>query len=568
MAKFSLKIAEYLKNRGNIETLFLPGYSTDWEYYVKNNYKNILNLDKFFSRVPLKKISLDLYEKWNLDKDDILMNNFIRYKRVGSKTIHHNALQGKYFFKCKFLNELYDGNRKKKNYNKFRYNFIFNTIKLLIYPLKFISNKKTYNIIRPIHKILYHFSNFILFLFKLLPETYFTKKWTMKFADLKIIAKLNSTKDFSIVSKIVLKYFISYYLLLKNIKPEIVLIYNGNWAIDTPLAAACKKLDIPHYFTETASFIGYSHFDSIAVWYDGDINRTKLPEWNDKKEAKLKERIKNYLQKYKRGIASVAEDDNRVKNKKVDRKFIFVPLQKMEDTNNIKYSPLLENMVDFVKLIIENTPIDYDIIIKRHPWDSIFIDPLYNKNLSEIKKLVEKNDRVHLFHYVNSFYLLKHCSALVTINSTISMENILEARAPMVILGDNFVRGWDFTYDVNNLNEFPIKLKEALEKGVGPEMEKKMKQFLYLYFFDFIIKGHYSLNLPVNDENGKKINTILIPPKFRHIAERLYKEFIITKERKEKGLKKILPRPKEFRCLIDRSKIRNYKGVILDYSYN
>ena len=171
------------------------------------------------------------------------------------------------------------------------------------------------------------------------------------------------------------------------------------------------------------------------------------------------------LEKFKRGIASVAENDDDVIVRIPERKFIFIPLQMMDDINNIRYSPLIHHNLQLVKLVLNNPPPEgYDIIIKRHPWDTIFADSLYMRTLDEIIKHIKNYDNVHLYYYADSQILLKHCSALITMNSTLSMENLLEVRVPMVILGDNFVRGWGFTYDVNNLSEYPEKLKEALEK--------------------------------------------------------------------------------------------------------
>lgn len=550
----------------NIDIDFISGDHGDWEYYTKKGYENIIDVRDNFPRIPLKNLSLDLYKRWNLDKDKMLVTNFIRFKKIGTKTIGHWAVQEKY----RFINEL-----KYKVFSlKFEYRIkrilhkiLFYISKVIFYPLVFFPFIKTYEIVRPIHKILYLSSRWFWTLFKLFPKTTRFEIWKKKIENLNMIALVNSKKGFGIVSKIALQYFISYYLILKELNPDMVFMYNDDWIENTSLSIACEKLDIAHYYTERSNVLDYSNFDSTAVWFDGDINKRQLPEWDSEKERKLNERIKGYLKKYELGVASLIGEEEKVKKMTHDRKFILVPLQIMDDTKNIKFSPLLENMIQLVNLVIDNCPKGYDIIIKRHPWEFYKRDTLYLKSLKKIIEIANKYDHVYICRHVDTYDLLKQCSALVTINSTMSQENLYKARAPMVLLGDTYVRGWGFTYDVNNINEFHLKLKEALDKGVTPEMEKKMKQFLYLLFFEHVVKGQYAYRTHVRDKNGKIIKSIKKPHIYSYIAERIYNELMEIKSRKAKGLKRMLPPPKKLRCMIDRSNIPNYKGVILNAKY-
>ena len=553
-----------MKKRGDFKIDFLSGDYEDWKFYREKGYINIKDVRDNFSKLPLRKFSLKLYKKWKLDKDEILLTNFIRYKKFGTKTIRHWADDEKYKFLSKIFKIAFPDKidfQKAKPIHK----ILYLLSKLFLIPILKIPDEKTYRIPRYIHKYVYYTSKLYLLALDRLPKTVRLIIWKKKFQDINLIALINAKKGFRIISKVVLQFFLSYYLILKEINPDLVLIYNGSWAFNTPLTAACRKLDIPHYFIETSYFVGYSELDSISVWHDGELNIKELPEWDDEKEVKLNEWIITYLKKYKRGIASMTEDDNGIKSIIPKKRFIFLPLQIMDDTNNIKYSPLIANNLQIVNLVINNAPIGYEIIIKRHPGDFLVGDPLYKQNLKMIGKIAEKYDHVHLYHYADSQLLLKNCSALIVINSTISIENLLHARVPMLILGDHILRGWGFSYDVNNLEEFEDKLKEALDKGVSPKIEKKMKQFLYLYIFDYIVKGHYPLIYHICDKNGNIIKTFNKPQKYKYIAERLYNELNKIKERKEKGHKRRLPLPKKYKCMIDRTKLPNYTGVILDY---
>jgi len=488
----------------------------------------------------------------------------MRYKKFGSKTIGHWADDEKFNFESKILNIAFPNKIDYQNAKPFN-KILYLLSKLILIPILKIPDEKTYRIPQHIHRFVYYISKLYLLALDRLPKTERLTIWKKNFQDINLIALINMKKGFSIISKVVLRFFLSYYFILKELNPDLVLIYNGSWALNTPLTAACRKLDIPHYFNETSYFVGYSLLDSISVWHDGDLNTKELPEWNDEKEAKLNKWIMNYLSNYKRGIASITEDDSRIERIIPEKKYIFLPLQIMDDTNNIKYSPLITNNVQLVNLVIDNAPERYDIIIKRHPGDFIVGDPLYNQNLKKIEKIAKKYDHVYLYHYVDSQLLLKNCSVLIVINSTISVENLLHARVPMLILGDHILRGWGFTYDVNNLKEFKDKLNESLINGVSLEMKKRMKQFLYLYIFDYIVKGHYALKYHIYDKNGNIIKTINKSQKYEYIAERLYNELIQIRERIEKGLNRRPPLPKKYKCMIDRTKLPNYSGVILDY---
>ncbi len=491
------------------------------------------------------------------------MTNFMRFKKYGSKTIGHWADDEKFNFASKILNIFYSNKTDLQNVKPIN-KILYLLSKLILLPITKIPDIKTYRIPRYVHRFVYYISKLYLCVLEILPKTEKLTIWKKRFQDINLIALINMKKGFGIISKVALQLFLSYYIILKELNPDLTLIYNGSWVYNTPLKSACKKLDIPHYFIETSYFVGNSHFDSLSVWHDGELNTKELPEWNDEKEVKLNDWITNYLNKYKRGIASITEDDSSIERKIPEKKYIFLPLQIMDDTNNIKYSPLITNNVQLVNLVINNAPEGYDIIIKRHPADFIVGDPLYNQNLKKIEKIVKKYDHVYLYHYVDSQLLLKNCSTLIVINSTISIENLLHARVPMLILGDHILRGWGFTYDVNNLEEFEDKLKEALDKGVSPEMKKMMKQFLYLYIFDYIVKGHYALKYHIYDKNMNIIKTINIPQIYEPLAECIYNELIQIKERKEKGFKKMIPPPKKFRTMIDRSQIPKYEGVQLD----
>ena len=554
-----------MKKKGDIEIDFISGDYADWKYFRDRGYKNIKDVKDNLFKLPLRKFSLNLYEKWRLDKDEILMTNFVRYKKFGSKTIGHWADDEKYNFKSIIFNIAFPKKRdfyKAKPLNK----MIYLLSKLILIPILKIPHEKTYRLPRYIHRFVFYISKLYLFAFDILPKTERLIIWRKDIQNINLIALINMKKGFSIISKMALRFFLSYYLILKELNPDLILIYNGSWIFNTPLSAACRKLDIPHYFTETSYFVGYSELDSISVWHDGELNVKELPEWDDEKEAKLNDWIKDYLKKYKRGIASITEDDSRIETTVPTKKYIFLPLQIMDDTNNIKYSPLITNNVQLVNLVINSAPKGYDIVIKRHPGDFLVGDPLYKQDLKKIEMIAKKYDHIYLYHYADSQILLKNCSALVVINSTISIENLLHARTPMLILGDHILRGWGFSYDVNNLEEFKGKLKEALDNKISSEMEKRMKQFLYLYIFDYIVEGHYTLKYNINDKNGNVIKTIHKPQKYECIAERLNNELIQIKNRKEKRLKRMFPLPKKYKCMIDRSQIPDYKGVILDYT--
>lgn len=526
MGRYTLRIANYLKKYADIDSFFMEDYKKGIDYYRAHKIEPI-EIRKLKKKFPLQQMTLDLYNKLDLDIDVILDNNYHRYQRFGIKTFYHSSDEDYY----PIIIPLKD----KRIFSYINY-LISQKIRAFQYP-------------RIVHATIYYVTGFLLSFLELFHENAWTSRLKYYLDDLNTIALYNKERGFTIIAKKALQYYFIYYSILKKVRPDFVLTYNGNWASQTPCAAACEKLGIPHYVTEGSSFLGYSHFDSEAVWFDGDINRKELHELTPEQDNKIDAWIEERVQKYKRGIASFIERDDenskQEKPKKLIKNFIFLPLQILDDTNNIRYSPIFSNMVDYVKAVVNATPEGYSVLIKRHPWDIIWVDPAYINNLKEIKAFIKDKKNVYLVRNIDSHKFLEHASALVSINSTMLMENCYRAQAPMVIVGDMFIRGWGFTYDVKNREDLPVQIELAIKNGSTPEMKKKMKEWLYLYVFEHLVPGNYE---PFID--GKQV----FPEHYEPIAKRILEEMKSIEQRKQEGMPVRLPKlPVQRRCMIDRS---------------
>ncbi len=502
------------------------------EYYRSQKIRPIIIRD-FIKKIPLSKMDLDFYKNLDLNEEFLLDNNFQRFIRFNIKTLHHGFDEDYYPFKLPFAK------------NRIIAFILYITSKRILakqYP-------------KIVHYFIYYFSKIARSALDLFSENQKILEMKYYLEDLNDISLYNKEKGFTIIAKKVLQYYFAYRSILKKIKPDFVLSYNGNWANQTPCIAACEKLGIPHYMTDGSSFIGYSHFDSENVWFDGDINRRALHELTQEQEQKIDAWIEGRIQKFKRGIASFMEDKQQLtkspKPKKLVGKFIIAPLQILDDTNNLKYSPFFPDMVTFVKAVIDATPKDYTVIIKRHPWDVIWVDAAYMENLKVIKEYIKDKPNIILVQRLDVHKLLKNAAALVCINSTMLLENTYMAQAPMVVVGDIFIRGWGFTYDVNSLDDLPKKIAEAIKTGVTSEMKKKMKQWLYMYVFEHLVPGNYEAYLGPNKS---------YPENYEPMAQRILQEIREIEKRKNNGLPPRLPKlGKDMRCMIDRSQFPRIK---------
>ncbi|MBW2045841.1 MAG: hypothetical protein JRI96_13335 [Deltaproteobacteria bacterium] len=145
-------------------------------------------------------------------------------------------------------------------------------------------------------------------------------------------------------------------------------------------------------------------------------------------------------------------------------KYIFFPLQVKSDTQIVLFSQVsLEESIERTIEIASRE--NLDILIKPHPAEKD------RKVLNFVKNIKKYVPNLYLVND-NTFSLIKHSKAVVTINSTAGLEALMYHK-PVLVLGESFYK----RLAVDDINVCPSK--------------EKIDGFLDYYIFEYLIEGDY-----------------------------------------------------------------------------
>ena len=213
--------------------------------------------------------------------------------------------------------------------------------------------------------------------------------------------------------------------------PKTLLTWNGwrtKWARQAIVPAGVK-----HCFMELSPLPGFMTMDpagvnaEISVPREGNFYRAwglMHPElkssWQD---------IGSRITARPKSAGAVTTSHGLIQE--LPKKFIFIPLQKKDDSQIFLHSSWVYSVDNFIKYVYEasaHLPDDWSIIMKTHPSDT-GIRP------ETVFKDAPKN--VFNGELFDSVQLLKSCSALVNINGSMGLQAYFFAK-PVVTCGSNF----------------------------------------------------------------------------------------------------------------------------------
>ena len=213
--------------------------------------------------------------------------------------------------------------------------------------------------------------------------------------------------------------------------PKTLLTWNGwrtKWARQAIVPAGVK-----HCFMELSPLPGFMTMDpagvnaEISIPREGNFYRAwglMHPElkssWQD---------IGSRIIARPKSAGAVTTSHGLIQE--LPKKFIFIPLQKKDDSQIFLHSSWVYSVDNFIKYVYEasaHLPDDWSIIMKTHPSDTR-IRP------ETVFKDAPKN--VFNGELFDSVQLLKSCSALVNINGSMGLQAYFFAK-PVVTCGNNF----------------------------------------------------------------------------------------------------------------------------------
>lgn len=154
------------------------------------------------------------------------------------------------------------------------------------------------------------------------------------------------------------------------------------------------------------------------------------------------------------------------------KKYVYFPLHVPLDVQLTVRTPEYLDQISLCEKIAECLPEGYELLIKEHPAS------IGAYAFVPLKKLTRAG-KIKIIHpSYNSYELIKKASCIITINSKVGIESVMQQKN-VIVLGQAFYREHGVTYDVTGLDAMKSVLKEVLgEKGASQLDERKIQTFL------------------------------------------------------------------------------------------
>ncbi|GEK55946.1 capsular biosynthesis protein [Pseudoalteromonas espejiana] len=203
--------------------------------------------------------------------------------------------------------------------------------------------------------------------------------------------------------------YAKYLALLTQIKPEVMVIWNGNKLPNTTVAMAAKALGIKQFYYENGLLPGTTSLDPQGINYHASLSRDPEFYLNFNRNNALNFDAPDLIPRENHKKRCEFEAEN------IPKRYIFVPFQVPHDTQIASFSPWIDSMEMLYDEVVTavralNDP-ELKVVFKEHPsWHKHYRD-LYNK------------DPIALFANGNkTCELIERAEAVITINSTVGLE--------------------------------------------------------------------------------------------------------------------------------------------------
>lgn len=145
---------------------------------------------------------------------------------------------------------------------------------------------------------------------------------------------------------------------------------------------------------------------------------------------------------------------------KIDKSkpYIFFPLHIPWDAQIATRNSMFISQETVIEMLARSCPPGVDLYVKEHPYYAGGVNKRMLKNTKKFQmiKIVDPS--------ISSVEMIRSAKVVVTINSTAGWEAIL-LKKPLVVLGSPFYAYFKHAYKVENINQLPKVLNEAICKG-------------------------------------------------------------------------------------------------------
>lgn len=246
----------------------------------------------------------------------------------------------------------------------------------------------------------------------------------------------------------VVQFLRSYDGFLREVRPQVVLTWNGTLAITRCLTEAARKYELGCFFMERGLIPGTLVVDTEGVNYEsalaGSLAATASAPTPERRAA-----IESLCRDLRAGARSVVntgsdiEEQDLIKRLDLDTQstIILLPLQIENDTNIVENSPLVKSMVTMIAEVEKAIDgLACCVVVKPHPEDARRRDVIERACAgpqlrcswdSSLHSLLAVSDRV------------------IVINSTVGLEALMQ-NIPVIALGNSVYNKKGFTNDVED----------------------------------------------------------------------------------------------------------------------
>lgn len=177
-------------------------------------------------------------------------------------------------------------------------------------------------------------------------------------------------------------------------------------------------------------------------------------------------------------------DNNFEQDIDFKRNFIYFPLQVQPERNVDHDASFFSNQIEMVHKIAKSIPIDFILYVKEHPNSK-----LRNwRPINEYKTLL-RMPNVRLIHpSVNSQKIIQNASIVITIAGTSGLEAAIH-NVPSIVFSDVIYAELPSVTRVNNIEELPSKIRDAIKINVNPTDLSRFIQKYDASSFEFDLNG-------------------------------------------------------------------------------
>ncbi len=209
--------------------------------------------------------------------------------------------------------------------------------------------------------------------------------------------------------------------IIESVKPDHIVVWNGfTGFVANVLRILCEVDNIPSSFIERGLFKDSIFIDQEGVNGAASINHVEAACFDPSVLSPHdREMLSDYFNLKRVTTLDPAQDSPELKGKRV----VFFPLQVQLDTNIVLYSQYKSMREAFFKIYEKLNDDNTVFVLRPHPEES----PEQKLNIPRLANVIVSMDK-------DLQYWISRCDLVVTINSTVGLEALIEHK-PVVCLG-------------------------------------------------------------------------------------------------------------------------------------